>query len=77
MTKFKDWVENVSLSQTVSGDWQVRLDGCNVFDDLNQYGVKPRVTFAIKKGFDSKEEARLAAIKWLSDQIDLLEDKKP
>lgn len=68
---FKDWVSNVHVTNTLGRGWCVRIDGCNVFDEINQYGVKPRITFAIASDLKSQEEAKQFAINWLRVQSNL------
>lgn len=71
---FKDWISNVHVTNTLGRGWCVRIDGCNVFDEINQYGVKPRITFAIASDLESQEEAKQFAINWLRGQSYLYDD---
>ena len=71
---FKDWISNVHVTNTLGRGWCVRIDGCNVFGEINQYGVKPRITFAIASDLKSQEEAKQFAINWLRGQSDLHDD---
>lgn len=64
-----DWVQGPYITDTVGSGWCVRIDGTNIFADLNQYGCKGRVTFQIARGLPSKEEAEKALTEWLGKYI--------
>lgn len=64
-----DWVQGPYITDTVGSGWCVRIDGTNIFADLNQYGCKGRVTFQIARGLASKEEAETALDEWLSKYV--------
>ncbi|AUR82735.1 hypothetical protein NVP1271B_37 [Vibrio phage 1.271.B._10N.286.54.B4] len=73
MNDFKDWVSDVEIAETLGNGWCVRIEGSDVFDDINRYGVKTRRTFSIAKGLTSEKEARGVARNWLESQISRLE----
>ena len=70
--KFKNWIKDIQINNTVGAGWRVGLDGCDVFDDLNEYKVKTRRTLAIAENLKTKEDAKQIAIKWLEDQLEIV-----
>ncbi|WVH13940.1 hypothetical protein CASP1_00017 [Alcaligenes phage CASP1] len=60
-----DWVQGPYVTDTMGSGWCVRIDGTDIFADLNQHGCKGRVTFQIAHGLSSKEEAEATLAKWL------------
>lgn len=74
MSKFVDWIQPLAISNTLGNGWCVRIDGSDVFDDINQYGVKTRRSLQVASGLKSKGEARTAAIEWLNAQLAALEE---
>jgi hypothetical protein len=54
----------------------VRIDGCDIFDDINDYGVKPRRSFSITSDLESKQDAESAAFYWISSQLLRFESKQ-
>lgn len=61
-----DWVQGPYVTDTMGSGWCVRIDGTSIFDGLNKYGCKGRITFQIAAGLKSKEEAEQALANWLS-----------
>ncbi|AUR88802.1 coil containing protein [Vibrio phage 1.118.B._10N.261.49.F6] len=70
---FHDWVQSVHVTNTLGNGWCVRLDGSDVFDEINVHGVKTRRTLSIAKGLSSESEAKQTAVHWLKDQLKQLE----
>lgn len=68
-TKHNNWIQDISVNNTVGVGWCVRIDGTNVFDDLNQYGTKGRKSLQIAAEHPNKESATKAAIEWLEGQL--------
>lgn len=66
---FKDWTSDVYVSSTCGRGWCVRIDGCDVFDEINKYQVKTRRTFSIASDLKSEEEAKEFAVEWLKAQL--------
>lgn len=67
MAEFKDWIGDVDIGMRGNG-WFVRINGCNVFDTVNEYGCKGLKTFSIAERLASKEQAEQAALAWISKQ---------
>lgn len=65
---FKNWVDKPRIVQTSSG-WSVRIEGCDVFDVVNQYGVKPRRAFDVVSGLKTEQDAKDFLMGWLRDQL--------
>lgn len=63
-----DWIEGVQVTDTVGRGWCVRIDGTDIFEDVNRYGCKGRRSFQIAAGLPSKQEAERAAVEWLDRQ---------
>jgi len=63
-----DWIEGVQVTDTVGRGWCVRIDGTDIYDDVNRYGCKGRRSFQIAAGLPSKQEAERAAVEWLDHQ---------
>ncbi|AJD82957.1 hypothetical protein PJWF_00063 [Achromobacter phage JWF] len=63
-----DWVEGVYVCDTIGSGWCVRIDGTDVFEDVNRWGCKGRRVFQIARGLASKEEAEKVAAQWLANQ---------
>jgi hypothetical protein len=72
---FKDWCQDAEITNTIGKGWCVRIYGSDVFDDINQYGVKTRRTLSIASGFGSEEEAKQALREWLQRQLNQLENR--
>ncbi len=68
MEEFKNWIEDVSVGMCGNG-YFVRIDGCDIFDSINQYGCKGRRSLSIAERLGSKEEAKAVAIQWLEKQL--------
>jgi hypothetical protein len=68
MSEYKDWCEVPKVVMTGHG-WCVRINGCDVFDPINQHGCKGLRSFDIVKGLDSKEAAEAFRIQWLREQL--------
>lgn len=64
-----DWIEGVRVTDTVGRGWCVRIDGTDIFEDVNRYGCKGRRSFQIAAGLTSKQEAERAAEEWLTSQL--------
>lgn len=63
-----DWLSGVNITDTVGSGWCARIDGTDIFDDVNRYGCKGRRSFQIAKGKASKQEATQSALEWLDRQ---------
>ncbi len=63
-----DWIEGVCVTDTVGRGWCVRIDGTDIFEDVNRYGCKGRRSFQIAADLPSKQEAERAAVEWLDRQ---------
>ncbi|MFU1938857.1 hypothetical protein ACLQ8Z_03415 [Bordetella hinzii] len=63
-----DWIEGVRVTDTVGRGWCVRIDGTDIFEDVNRYGCKGRKSFQIASDLPSKHEAERAAVEWLDRQ---------
>lgn len=74
MTGFKDWVQDVQVTNTLGNGWCVHIDGSDVFDEINIHGVKTRRTLSIAPNLESKEVATDVAIKWLENQLSKVKD---
>lgn len=61
----RNWIQGPYVTDTMGSGWCVRIDGTDIFADLNRYGCKGRVTFQIAEGLGSKEEAEAALSDWL------------
>lgn len=78
MSKFKDWIEDLNIGKCSNG-WFVRIDGCDVFDDIQRSGGHPiceykgRKTFSIAEKLENTEEAKQVAKEWLISQLKILE----
>lgn len=68
MSEFKDWADIPAVTST-GGGWVVRINGSDVFDSINQYGVKTLRSFDIVSGLSSREEAESFRIEWLKKQL--------
>jgi len=68
MNEHKDWCGVPEVVMTGNG-WCVRINGCDVFDPINQHGCKGLRSFDIVKGLDSKEAAEAFRIQWLREQL--------
>ena len=69
MSKFTDWIGDVEVADTIGNGWCVRIDGCDVFDVVNNHGVKARRTFSIESNIKSEKLAQQHRISWLKDQL--------
>jgi len=61
----------IDIGQCGNG-WFARIDGQCLFDDptlRNNPHTKPRKSFPIAEGLESKEKAKDAAVKWVSTQL--------
>lgn len=74
MSDYEDWCEVPKVVMTGNG-WCVRINGCDVFDPINQHGCKGLRSFDIVKGLDSKEEAEAFRIQWLREQLPEIDDQ--
>lgn len=63
-----DWIEGVRVTDTLGRGWCVRIDGTDIFEDVNRYGCKGRKSFQIASGLASKQEAERAALEWIDRQ---------
>jgi hypothetical protein len=77
MSNFKNWISDLNIGKCGNG-WFVRIDGCDVFEDIQRGGNPPaewkgRKTFSITEKLDNKEEATQAAKEWLINQLKSLE----
>jgi len=68
MSEFQDWCNKPEVVLTGNG-WGVRISGCDVFDPINQHGVKSFRAFDVVKGLATKEEAESFLAKWLKEQL--------
>ncbi|MBG6882046.1 hypothetical protein I5J06_00470 [Pseudomonas aeruginosa] len=68
MSDFKNWIEDVDIGKCGNG-YFVRIDGCDIFESINQYGCKARRSLSIAERLGSKEEAKASAIEWLEKQL--------
>ncbi len=68
MSEFQDWCNKPEVVLTGTG-WGVRISGCDVFDPINQHGVKSFRSFDVVKGLASKEDAESFLANWLKEQI--------
>ncbi|OZI26678.1 hypothetical protein CAL26_04980 [Bordetella genomosp. 9] len=68
-----DWVQGPYIAATGRG-WCARIDGTDIFSDLNRHGCKGRITFEIAGGLPSREAAEQALRDWLSKQIAAMSD---
>jgi len=67
-----DWISGVCVTDTVGSGWCVRIDGTDIFEDVNRFGCKGRRSFQIAKGLASKQLAQRAAVEWLTGQLSAL-----
>ncbi|EFF76118.1 hypothetical protein [Achromobacter piechaudii] len=63
-----DWIEGVRVTDTVGRGWCVRIDGTDIFEDVNRYGCKGRRSFQIASGLPNKQDAERVAAEWLDHQ---------
>jgi len=68
MSEFQDWCHKPEVVLTGHG-WGVRISGCDVFDPINQHGVKSFRAFDVVKGLPTKEEASSFLANWLKEQL--------
>jgi len=68
MSEFQDWCNKPEVVLTGNG-WGVRISGCDVFDPINQRGVKSFRAFDVVKGLPTKEEASSFLANWLKEQL--------
>lgn len=68
MSEFQDWCNKPEVVLTGNG-WGVRISGCDVFDPINQHGVKSFRAFDVVKGLATKEEAESFLANWLKEQL--------
>lgn len=64
-----DWVQGPYVTDTMGSGWCVRIDGTDIFSDLNRYGCKGRVSFQIARGLASTKEAETALTGWLLKSV--------
>ncbi|WP_125117734.1 hypothetical protein [Bordetella trematum] len=67
-----DWIEDVRVTDTVGRGWCARIDGTDIFDDVNRYGCKGSRSFQIASALPSKQEAERVAAEWLDRQRNAL-----
>lgn len=67
--RFEDWIGDIEII-TCGRGIEVRVGGSDLHDPVGRYGTKPLRELIIGEGFESPEEARNAAIKWLNDQLE-------
>ncbi len=68
MSEFEDWCQKPEVVMTGRG-WGIRINGCDVFDPINQHGCKGLRSFDVVKGLTSKEEAEAFRVDWLIQQL--------
>jgi len=65
---FKNWCNKPEVVCTGEG-WGVRINGCDVFDSLNEHGVKTLRSFDIASGLETKDQAEASLKEWLTSQL--------
>ncbi len=60
-----DWVQGPYVTETMGRGWCVRIDGTDIFQEVNRHGCKGRITFQIADSLKTKEEAEAALAEWV------------
>ena len=68
MEKFEDWCGKPEIISTGNG-WRVRINGCDVFDRINEFGCKQHRSFDIAQKLGSREEAISVLRLWLLESL--------
>lgn len=72
VSEFKDWCGKAEIIRTGDGSWRVRINGCDVFDWINEFGCKQHRSFDIAQKLATREEAVEILRDWLQSQLDKL-----
>lgn len=76
VSEFKDWCGPAEIIRTVDALWRIRINGCDVFDSINEFGCKPHRSFDIAQKLATRDEAVAILREWLQSQLDQIDGEK-